>query len=708
MTDVTLDTSTGYGNGLGSGDTRFHLPGMVAGDLVVQILGFVPGTVDVTISDSTGVVLDDPGNNASYYYTGWGSVTDGEAVIEVNGSVGVVYALGWGNSSMDTNEAHWSRTPPLDYDTHAATAFPADRRRWGGGVMQGEMVSPWPHLHSDYSDILLATTHLGPYPDAYNNSGEDGGSFASADTGYTHDLSCYATYPGCTGPFGAWSWVESTWATATLSWVPTRQNMIDQFAGRLPDEPDNYAPNSYIYPRYQRGSPSIEMSPVTVEVTVGNISEYGWTGPVTWWDQLNNVELWNLTSLDYLQDSTSPQDLSGKIPLLKYNPLVAPGAIGNSPGDSLLAIQTGVFTFDWSELPLIFLDQKIPGWLPGGTYDNGGGNGDNVTRVITNQYVSFGLTTASLRTASGMSAYDVGWFTAFYHVSDIQYSVHYSLPGVDMYMGQGPGRGVAKIKTLDGSWRELGGATWNTQNDYPVIQQAMLRVNDGWAKEEDTWYPQTSDTRPVYMKTADGWALAWYAGNINGASSPIGTNTTGSTGGGTGGGGTGGGTGGGVGGGTDPSATGHAGDIYNPWSGYSISGTWQDHMSYSAGGIDYPLGYGTRLAAPAAGTLHTSGGSGEFAAGWVGSAGRRSVLYLDTPMPRVNANLEQNEGSGPMVAIVLQHQSAFGNNGQHYGKGDYCGMSGASANGSDYGGQTHLHVHGLNASGQRVDFLNYI
>lgn len=148
--------------------------------------------------------------------------------------------------------------------------------------------------------------------------------------------------------------------------------------------------------------------------------------------------------------------------------------------------------------------------------------------------------------------------------------------------------------------------------------------------------------------------------------------------------------------------------LYNPWENYSISGSWASHMSYSAGGIDYPLGYGTNLKAPAAGTLHTSGGSGEYRAGWVGSAGRRSVLYLDQDFARVNATLDENEGSGALHAIVFQHQSEFGTDGQHYAIGAILGKSGASADGDDYGGDVHLHVHGLNSAGQRVNLLNFI
>lgn len=158
----------------------------------------------------------------------------------------------------------------------------------------------------------------------------------------------------------------------------------------------------------------------------------------------------------------------------------------------------------------------------------------------------------------------------------------------------------------------------------------------------------------------------------------------------------------------DPGAPAGSGAIYNPWASYTISGTWADHMSYSLGGIDYPLSYGTKIYAPASGTLHTSGGSGEYQAGWVGSAGRRSILYLDTDVARVATTMEQGEGTGPMHAIVFQHQSQFGTDGAHYTMGSACGLSGASANGDNYGGDTHLHVHGLTAGGNRVDFLNFL
>lgn len=139
--------------------------------------------------------------------------------------------------------------------------------------------------------------------------------------------------------------------------------------------------------------------------------------------------------------------------------------------------------------------------------------------------------------------------------------------------------------------------------------------------------------------------------------------------------------------------------MYNPFSGWKVTGTWADHLSYSLGGIDQPLPFNTALPAPASGTLRTSGGSGEFKAGHVGSAGRRAILMLDKPVMG-------------LVAIVFQHLSAFGTEG-HYDEGQTLGRSGAStirANGTvnEYGGDIHLHSHGLLANGARVDWFGYV
>jgi hypothetical protein len=137
---------------------------------------------------------------------------------------------------------------------------------------------------------------------------------------------------------------------------------------------------------------------------------------------------------------------------------------------------------------------------------------------------------------------------------------------------------------------------------------------------------------------------------------------------------------------------------YNPFgTAVSSGGTWADHLARTnglRGGEDYPLAYGTTLPAPAAGRLQTLGGFGEFQAGAnMGSAGRRSVLYLDAAISDV-------------VAVVFQHQSVM-NAAAQYAEGVSVGLSGASANGNDYGGDTHLHIHCLTASGVRRQFTRY-
>lgn len=134
--------------------------------------------------------------------------------------------------------------------------------------------------------------------------------------------------------------------------------------------------------------------------------------------------------------------------------------------------------------------------------------------------------------------------------------------------------------------------------------------------------------------------------------------------------------------------------MYNPFASYGISGDWASHLSYSLGGTDYPLSWGTDIKAPASGTLRTSGGSGEYRAGWVSSAGRRSILTLDTPIRN-------------LVALVFQHQSAFGENGKHYDQGAVLGVSGDSGF-TEHDATDHLHIHGLTAGGMRLQFETYI
>lgn len=145
--------------------------------------------------------------------------------------------------------------------------------------------------------------------------------------------------------------------------------------------------------------------------------------------------------------------------------------------------------------------------------------------------------------------------------------------------------------------------------------------------------------------------------------------------------------------------------LINPWKDYPVTGTWEDHSTYSFGGTDYPLAYGTDIIAPASGTI--------VGQGWVGSAGRVTDLILDTPVERhtppspILMNGSYVEAQGPMVRIRFQHLAEWGNNG-HVNQGDLFGCkSGASADGVDYGGDIHLHVHGYDANDNRLDWVKF-
>lgn len=154
----------------------------------------------------------------------------------------------------------------------------------------------------------------------------------------------------------------------------------------------------------------------------------------------------------------------------------------------------------------------------------------------------------------------------------------------------------------------------------------------------------------------------------------------------------------------DPVTTPTGSDLYNPWKaiGLSVGGDWETHVKRAGrGGADFPYGGGTPIKAPAAGTLHISGGSGEYAAGTIGSAGMRSILYLDKTYTRKKPR-GSAEANGPMRAVVFQHQSKFGR-AKHYNKGDIVGYTGNTGN-----GVYHLHVHGLDRGGSRVDFLKFL
>lgn len=144
----------------------------------------------------------------------------------------------------------------------------------------------------------------------------------------------------------------------------------------------------------------------------------------------------------------------------------------------------------------------------------------------------------------------------------------------------------------------------------------------------------------------------------------------------------------------------------NPFAAWKPSGTWEEHASYSEGGTDYPTPYGTSVASPASGTLRYDD--------WKGTAGRRATLLLDTPAPRVAPRSTTvmlgggREAEGPMVAIVFQHLSAAPVERWYAEGAADMVRTGASASGKDWGGDVHMHVHGLDAVGRRLDFTKFI
>jgi hypothetical protein len=147
--------------------------------------------------------------------------------------------------------------------------------------------------------------------------------------------------------------------------------------------------------------------------------------------------------------------------------------------------------------------------------------------------------------------------------------------------------------------------------------------------------------------------------------------------------------------------------LTNPWAGWPVTGSWEDHSWYSQGGTDRPLPYGTPLVAPEAGSIVRTS--------WTDLAGRRTEFRFNNTYARQRAasttlmNGISREAQGPMVSLVLQHQAEMYPLGA-YPKGATIGVSGASADPDDgnYGGDVHLHYHGLDASGARLDFDKFI
>lgn len=157
----------------------------------------------------------------------------------------------------------------------------------------------------------------------------------------------------------------------------------------------------------------------------------------------------------------------------------------------------------------------------------------------------------------------------------------------------------------------------------------------------------------------------------------------------------------------DPDPGGGSGDVlYNPWADWYHGGTWADHGSYSQGGQDYggSAWFDREIIAPASGTLYNDNlGSGNYYAGYDGSAGQRSILMLDKHYQRkVPGESYPQEGGDVLAAIAIQHLNRTAPAG-HKTQNEVIGYVGNS--GTEV---IHLHVHGIDPEGRRVDFLKFI
>ncbi|WP_035758051.1 peptidoglycan DD-metalloendopeptidase family protein [Granulicoccus phenolivorans] len=127
------------------------------------------------------------------------------------------------------------------------------------------------------------------------------------------------------------------------------------------------------------------------------------------------------------------------------------------------------------------------------------------------------------------------------------------------------------------------------------------------------------------------------------------------------------------------------GTIVNWFTGYRITGTWADHMSYSEGGIDYGMDVGTGLRSAVAGRLA----------------------------------INKNYGTGGWAAIVAMdngwgsyylHCSGFAaEHGARVNSGDVIARSGGRPGAPGAGSSTgpHLHWHLYDPNGVRRNPLDY-
>ncbi|WP_062214008.1 M23 family metallopeptidase [Streptomyces sp. NBRC 109706] len=133
--------------------------------------------------------------------------------------------------------------------------------------------------------------------------------------------------------------------------------------------------------------------------------------------------------------------------------------------------------------------------------------------------------------------------------------------------------------------------------------------------------------------------------------------------------------------------TAHAADFYHPFTGYQLTGTWQDHLNRgSLGGLDFGMNVGTPLPAAGPGTV---------------------------------TNIPYNGTGGHTVTIShsngwrtqYMHLSGFSlGNGASVGRGGTVGLSGGQPGAPGSGESTgpHVHWHMINPNGVRTNPLDFL
>lgn len=127
--------------------------------------------------------------------------------------------------------------------------------------------------------------------------------------------------------------------------------------------------------------------------------------------------------------------------------------------------------------------------------------------------------------------------------------------------------------------------------------------------------------------------------------------------------------------------------FYHPFTGYPITGTWQDHLdSGSLGGIDFGMGVGTRLPACGGGVVTNIP--------YNGTGGHTVTIQHD---------------NGYRTQYMHLSQFLLGN-GTRVAMGDVVGLSGGAVGAPGSGSSTgpHLHWHMINPSGTRINPLDFM